>query len=163
MAFKATVQIWFLTLLLQHSIQLYIGRSSPLLFPSFYLSLVKKTPSLKMLCDLVKKLPHLDNNPSWSPRWLINLPLSGCLFYNPPALDRISNVTPFSLPLRYTLSDVAIWYSYSRQFVLWTTASTHAEVVIRELFPLLFKPTTPSVLIGISRYPTILLQYLHQL
>ncbi|KAG1051287.1 hypothetical protein G6F43_006496 [Rhizopus delemar] len=128
----------FLTPWLQRSIQLYTGHSSPLpflLFPSVYLSLVRKVPTLKRLGVLVKKLPRIVPNPRWSLRLLLDLPLSSCLLHNPPISGRISNVIPSSLPLRYTLSDVAIWHSSINQLVVRTTTSTHARAVIRELFP----------------------------
>jgi hypothetical protein len=117
---------------------LYTSHSSPLpllLFPSVYLSLDRKVPTLKRLCALVKKLPQLVLNPRWSPRWLLDFPLSDYLLHNLPILGRISNIIPPPLPLRYTLPDIAIWNYDNNQLVVRTTTSTRARAVIRELFP----------------------------
>ncbi|KAG1140793.1 hypothetical protein G6F37_008785 [Rhizopus arrhizus] len=135
---KQPLKYDFLASYLQHNIQLYTSHSSPLpllLLPSVYLSLGRKVPTLKRLCALVKKLPQLVPNLSWSPRWVLDLPLSDYLLHNLPILGRISNIMPPSLPLRYTLPDIAIWNYDNNQLVARTTTSTRARAVIHELFP----------------------------
>lgn len=163
---KQSSKYAFLTPWLQHSIQLYTGYSSPLpflLFPSVYLSLVRKVPTLKTLGVLVKKLPWLVLNPRWSLCWLLDLPLSSCLLHSPPISGRLSNVIPSSLTLRYTLSDVAICHPSNNQLVVRITTSTRAKAVVRELFPSSGQADATIRLIGTSRYPRIPLQCLHQL
>jgi hypothetical protein len=99
------------------------------------LAMVRKVPTLKTLCVLVKKLPQLVPIPSWSSRWILDLLLTGYLLHNLPISGSISNAIPSSLPLLYALSDIAIWNYDNNQLVAQTTTSTRARAVIRELFP----------------------------
>ena len=61
-------------------------------------------------CLLLCRLPQLTISPSWSHRWLVDLPLQEVLQQDPDGTQRF--------PLRYLLSDIVKWDQHKRCFLL---------------------------------------------
>lgn len=90
--------------------QLLSGHASLLpwfMSPRSLMSPLKTDPNMSHLCKLLSRLPPLQLSPTWSHRWLLDLPLSFALSptYRLP-----------KLPSRYLLSDIVRWDPYRKCF-----------------------------------------------
>lgn len=78
------------------------------LFPKHFKPRLKADDNMHHLCSLLQKLPPLSLSSTWSPRWLLDLPIRITL---PSQHDNST------LPIRYLLSDILHWEQDQQCFV----------------------------------------------
>ena len=120
----------FVTPWIGYCVYLYTGHHSflPWLqYPNQYLTLFKRLPTMNTLTVMLTQLPALPNRSQWSGRWYADVPLR-CALSSTPLITATGTInvptapeySSSNIPLRYLVSDLFTWSSFSNSFVNWS-------------------------------------------
>ncbi|KAI8087072.1 hypothetical protein BDF21DRAFT_222756 [Thamnidium elegans] len=108
------------------SLYLYTGHKSFLpwvQYPSLFLPLLKKLPTMQVLTRLIQELPPLKKSSNWSGSFLADTPLRVALITTDPnTVDSVEHLrsdrtfVPSKISINRLVSDVIAWYPHANQY-----------------------------------------------